>query len=58
MLTPVDPPLRVGSAVIATDPVMEVDKAELIPMKQVVRLFVIDLTSRAGLRPGIRQSQF
>ena len=33
VLTPVDPPLKVGSAVIATDQVMEIDKAELIPVK-------------------------
>ena len=38
VLTPVDPPSRVGSAVIATDPAMEVDKAETILIKQVVRL--------------------
>ena len=38
VLTPVDPLLRVGSAVIATDPVTEVDKAETILVKQVVRL--------------------
>ena len=30
-------PSRIGSAVIATDPAMEVDKAETIPMKPVVR---------------------
>ena len=42
MLTPVDPPLRVGSAVIAVDQVMEVDKAESIPVKQVVRVLVVD----------------
>ena len=33
VLTPVDPPLRVGSTVIATDQVMEVDKAKSIPVK-------------------------
>ena len=33
-----DPPSVVGSAVIAVDQVMEVDKAESIPVKQVVRL--------------------
>ena len=37
MLTPVDPPSEVGSAVIAIDPAMEVDKAETIPIKRVVR---------------------
>ena len=37
VLTPIDPPSRVGSTVIATDPAMEVDKAELILVKQVVR---------------------
>ena len=36
MLTPVDLPSRVGSAIIATDPAMEVDKAESILVKQVV----------------------
>ena len=35
-----DLPLRVGSAVIAVDQVMEVDKAEKIPVKQVVHVFV------------------
>ena len=30
VLTPIDPPSRVGSTVIATDQVMEVDKAESI----------------------------
>ena len=35
MLTPVDPPSRVGSAVIVVDQAMEVDKAEIIPVKQV-----------------------
>ena len=42
VLTPVDPPSRVGSVVIAIDQAMEVDKAELIPIKQVVCvLFVV-----------------
>ena len=35
VLTPVDPPLRVGSVVITTDQVMEIDKAKLIPVKTV-----------------------
>ena len=42
VLTPVDPPSRVGSTVIAVDQAMEVDKAESIPVKQVVRVLVID----------------
>ena len=42
VLTPVDPPSRVGSAVIAVDQAMEVDKAESIPVKQVVCAFVVD----------------
>ena len=37
-----DPPSRVGSAVIAIDQAMEVDKAESIPVKQVVCAFVVD----------------
>ena len=41
VLTPVDLPSRVGSAVIAVDQAMEVDKAELILVKQVVRVLVI-----------------
>ena len=41
MLTPVDPPSRVGSTVIAIDQAMEVDKAETIPVKQVVCVLVI-----------------
>ena len=41
VLTPVDPPSRVGSAVIAVDQAMEVDKAESILVKQVVRVFVV-----------------
>ena len=40
MLTPVDPPLRVGSAVITVDQAMEVDKAEKVPVKQVVCVLV------------------
>ena len=40
VLTPVDPPSVVGSAVIAIDQAEEVDKAEKIPAKLVVsRLF-------------------
>ena len=35
VLTPVDPLSVVGSMVIAVDQVMEVDKAEEIPVKQV-----------------------
>ena len=42
MLIPVDPPSRVGSAVIAVDQAMEVDKAESILVKQVVCVLVID----------------
>ena len=42
MLTPVDPPSRVGSAVITVDQAMEVDKAETIPIKQVVCVLVVD----------------
>ena len=42
MLTPVDPPSRVGSAVIAVDQAMEVDKAETIPVKQMVCVLVVD----------------
>ena len=42
-MTPVDPPSRVGSAVIAVDQAMEVDKAESIPIKQVVCVLVIQL---------------
>ena len=38
-----DLPLRIGSTVIATDPAMEVDKAESVPIKQVVCVLVIDL---------------
>ena len=41
VLTPVDLPSRVGSAVIAIDPAMEVDKAETIPVKPVVSLFLL-----------------
>ena len=41
VLTPVDPPSRVGSAVIAVDQAMEVDKAETIPVKPVVHVLVI-----------------
>ena len=41
VLTPVDPPSRVGSAVIAVDQAMEVDKAESIPVKQVVCVLVV-----------------
>ena len=41
MLTPIDPPSRVGSAVIAVDQAMEVDKAESIPVKQVVCVLVV-----------------
>ena len=37
-----DPPSRVGSAVIAVDQVMEVDKAESIPVKQVVCALVVE----------------
>ena len=37
-----DPPSRVGSAVIAVDQVMEVDKAKTIPVKQVVCVLVVD----------------
>ena len=33
VLTPVDPLSRVGSTIITTDPVMEVDKAKSIPVK-------------------------
>ena len=36
-----DPPSRVGSAVIAVDQAMEVDKAESIPVKQVVCVLVV-----------------
>ena len=43
MLTPVDLPSRVGSAIIATDLAMEVDKAESIPVKPVVCVFLICL---------------
>ena len=42
VLTPIDPPSRVGSAVIAVDQAMEVDKAESIPVKPVVCVFVVD----------------
>ena len=42
VLTPVDLPSRVGSAVITVDQAMEVDKAESIPVKQVVCVFVVD----------------
>ena len=42
MLIPVDPPSRVGSAVIAVDQVMEVDKAESIPVKTIA----IDVSNR------------
>ena len=42
VLTPVDPPSRVGSAVIAVDQAMEVDKAKTIPVKQVVCVLVVD----------------
>ena len=42
VLTPVDPPSQVGSAVIAVDQAMEVDKAETIPVKQVVCFLVVD----------------
>ena len=41
VLTPVDPPSRTGSAVIAVDQAMEVDKAETIPVKQVVCVLVL-----------------
>ena len=41
VLTPVDPPSVAGSAVIAVDQAMEVDKAELIPIKQVVCVLAI-----------------
>ena len=41
VLTPVDPPSRVGSAVITVDQAMEVDKAESIPVKQVVCVLVV-----------------
>ena len=37
-----DPPSRVGLAVIAVDQAMEVDKAESILVKQVVRILVLD----------------
>ena len=37
-----DPPSRVGSAVITVDQAMEVDKAKTIPAKQVVHVLVID----------------
>ena len=47
VLTPVDPPSRVGSAVIAVDQAMEMDKAESIPVKQVV--CVLLLTAFKGL---------
>ena len=40
--SPVDPPSRVGSAVIAVDQAMEVDRAESIPMNQVVCVFVVN----------------
>ena len=33
VLTPVDPPSRVGSAIITTNQAMEVDKAKLISVK-------------------------
>ena len=41
MLTPVDPPSEVGSAVIAVDQAMEVDKAKTIPVKPVVCVLVV-----------------
>ena len=41
VLTPVDPPSRIGSAVIAVDQAMEVDKAKSIPVKQVVCVLVV-----------------
>ena len=41
VLTPIDPPSEVGSAVITTDLAMEVDKAETIPVKRVVCLLVV-----------------
>ena len=41
VLTPVDPPSRVGSVIIAVDQAMEVDKAESIPVKQVVCVLVV-----------------
>ena len=37
-----DPPLRVGSAVIAVDQAMEVDKAKTILVKQVVCVLIVD----------------
>ena len=37
-----DPPPRVGSAVIAVDQAMEVDKAESILVKQMVCVFIVD----------------
>ena len=43
VLTPVDPPSRTGSAVIATDQVEEVDKAESIPVKHVVCVLAVAL---------------
>ena len=42
MSTPVDPPSRIGSAVIAVDQAMEVDKAESILVNQVVCVLVVD----------------
>ena len=41
VLTPVDPPSRVRSAVIAVDQAMKVDKAESILVKQVVSLLCL-----------------
>ena len=43
VLTPVDPPSRVGSAIIAVDQAMEVDKAESILVKRVVCVLVVVL---------------
>ena len=43
VLTPVDPPSRVGSAVIAVDQAMEVNKAKTILVKQVVCVLVFDI---------------
>ena len=43
-----DPPSEVGSAIIAVDQAMEVDKAELIPVKHMVS-FVLEYFIIRGL---------
>ena len=56
MLTPVDPPSVVGSAMIAIDLAMEVDKAEMIPVKPVVSFSLVNCQGHCPI-PTVLESQ-